>query len=594
MKSKLNRHKVIFKPSNKEIYTEDNETLLELARLLDLKIDSACGGMGSCGKCVVNIRGKGKVLACQYHPDSDLVVELPIRESLGKGKFAFSKFLQDIKQIEPFTKKIYLELEPPTLQDNEDDLSRLKRFLKEKQGIDAHISFKVLRKLPAVLRKSNWKVTVTVASGAKNEIIEVEPGKVEQNFGLAIDIGTTTVAVALVDLLTGKVIDSETDYNKQIPLGEDVLSRINYAQNGGLEELNKKVIETINPLILTILQRTGFDKREVSSAVVAGNTVMTHLFLKLDPEYIRIEPYIPIANHLPSISASDVGLQMDDYAKIHCVPGVSSYVGGDVVADIIASGMNKKQKLCLLIDLGTNGEIVLGNKDWMLSCSCSAGPAFEGIGIEKGMRAVDGAIESLTISDTKIKYKLIGGETAKGICGSGMIDLLAELLKEKIIDRAGEFNSENELVKVEAGTKKFVITKDVWVNDSDVKNIIRTKAAIFAGCRTLLASVDKTFEDVDEIFIAGGLGNYLDVEKAVQIGLLPDVSRKKFKFIGNGALAGAHAILLSKEKRDESINISKKMAYLELSTENKFMDEFTSALFIPHTNLDLFPSVRKD
>jgi uncharacterized 2Fe-2S/4Fe-4S cluster protein (DUF4445 family) len=450
-----------------------------------------------------------------------------------------------------------------------------------------------LKKLPAVLRKANWKVTVTVAFGSKNEITEIEPGKVEQNFGIAIDIGTTTVAAALVDLASGKVIDSETEYNRQIPLGEDVLSRITYAQNGGLAELNKKIIETINSLSGKLLSRNSFDKQEVSSAIIAGNTIMTHLFLELDPEYIRVEPYIPIANHLPSINASDLGLEMDDYAKIYCVPGVSSYVGGDVVADIIACSMHKKDNLCLLIDLGTNGELVLGNKDWMLSCSCSAGPAFEGIGIEKGMRAAEGAVENISISGKKINFKVIGGVEPKGICGSGMIDLLSEMLNENIIDRAGDFNSVDERVKIDAGIKKFYIAKEVWVTEADIKNLIRTKAAIFAGCRTLLGSVDKDFKDIDEIFIAGGLGSSLDVEKAVQIGLLPDIDRKKFKFIGNGALAGAHAVLLSKQKRNESVALGKKISYLELSTENKFMDEFTSALFIPHTNLDLFPSVKK-
>jgi uncharacterized 2Fe-2S/4Fe-4S cluster protein (DUF4445 family) len=585
-------YKVIFRPANKEIETDGTKTILELARSLDLEIKSLCGGMGQCRQCKVNIEGMGEVLACQTRPDKDLKVNISVQEKQSAGKFASFNYLQKISQIVPFTYKIYLELNPPSLDDNQDDLSRLKKHLLQK-NIDVHILLKVLRKLSDVLRKSDWKATVTVATGRRDEIIEIEPGKIESNFGLAIDVGTTTVAVALINLLSAEVIDVENGYNKQVSFGEDVLSRIAYAQNGGLHELNSKIIETLNELIKKLLARNNINIKELTSAVVSGNTVMLHLLLQVNPSYIRVEPYIPTANHFPALQASELGLAMDEYAKIYCVPGVSSYVGGDVVSDIIASDMHKKENLCLLIDLGTNGEIVLGNKDWMLSCSCSAGPAFEGVGIEKGMVAADGAIESVNIESQNLNFKTIGNGAPKGICGSGMIDLLAVLFRERIIDRAGELNPQESRVTAEAGEKKFFITDQIWIKENEIRNLIRSKAAVFSGCKTLLDSVEKNFSDVGEILVAGGLGNYLNIENAVAIGMLPDIDRSKFKFIGNSSLSGAHSILLSKEKRDESISVGKKVSYLELSANSKFMDEFTSALFIPHTNLDLFPSLKK-
>jgi uncharacterized 2Fe-2S/4Fe-4S cluster protein (DUF4445 family) len=586
-------YKIIFKPSDLEIESDGNKSLLQLAHELNLKINSACGGMGQCGKCLIKTDKKGEVLACQTFPSEDMIIELSdFNEANSKGKFAFVNFIPKPEEISAVSSKIYLEIAKPTLEDNSDDLSRLQRFLLKNGISNAHINLNVLRKLAKTLRDADWKITVAFSHYPRDEIIEIESGKVDQNYGLAIDIGTTTVAAALIDLKNGKVVDFENDYNGQISLGEDVLSRINYAKNGGLDELNKRIIETINELINRILERKHCNREDITSAVISGNTTMEHLFLKLNPEYIRIEPYIPVANHAPSIRAADLGINISSCAKVYCVPGASSYVGGDVISDIIASDMHKKEHLCLLIDLGTNGEIVLGNRDWMLSCSCSAGPAFEGIGIEKGMAAKQGAIEDISISGSNTNFKLVSGTEPLGICGSGLIDLMAELHREKVLDRAGDFPMQDSRINGDESGKKFHITENIWITESEIKNLIRTKAAVFAGCKTLLESVDKSFQDVNEIIVAGGLGNYLNIDNAIKIGLLPDVARDKFKFIGNGSLAGAHAMIISKTKRDEAIEVSKKMSYLELSTENKFMDEFTSALFIPHTNIDLFPSAK--
>ena len=650
---------VTFLPDNKTVKVKQGETILNAAVAADVFINSVCGGLGKCGKCRVQVEGKisrwdsellseedrdnNICLACVSKVEGDIEVYIPETSRALKHQILTRSTGIEVENLAPITRKFHLQLSAPSLEDNISDLERIKRALKD-QGIeDAQMDLQFLWSLASTLRENQWDVGVTVAEfDGKNEIVSIHPKDlVDKHFGLAIDIGTTTVVVSLVDLNTGETVASKSNYNKQIVCGEDVLARINYAEEeGGLFNLQRLIVETINYLIeeLTLddevcrrRPKEGTCKEDITSIVAAGNTTMTHLFLGLDPQNIRLEPYIPTACIFPIIKARDLVLETNPHAPIYCMPSRSSYVGGDITADILVSGLYKKDELALLVDVGTNGEAVIGNKDFLASCSCSAGPAFEGGEVQFGMRASVGAIEKLALTvlpgkadekDIKVYYKTIGKVLPKGICGSGLIDLLAELFINGIIDKSGSINDipsprirdgeeGKEFVVVfaeETGLGKDVIAhkrddgkiilkeskgKDIVITDSDIKNIIRTKGAVYASCSVLLKSMNYTFDHLDRIYIAGGFGNYIDMKKAIMLGLFPDIPLKKYDFIGNGSLGGARLALLSKDMRAEAEKIYRKMAYIELSVNNLFYNEFTSALFLPHTDLSLFPTVEK-
>jgi uncharacterized 2Fe-2S/4Fe-4S cluster protein (DUF4445 family) len=510
-----------------------------------------------------------------------------------------------------------LELSPPTLTDNIGDMERMRRALDQRSG-ELKGSLRSLKALSHVLRNSGWKVTaVSDESSIPRILMDVRSGNQSRsNFGIALDIGTTTVVLSLIDLADGHVVAQASDYNQQISCGEDVLSRIAYAEEGGLARLNELIVGTVNNLISEACgeseKRLGPGKKvsreEITSMSVAGNTTMIHLFLRLDPRNIRYEPYISTVNAPPIFKAKEVGIGIHPDAPVYCVPGRASYVGGDITADVITSEMNKRSELALLIDVGTNGEIVLGNKDWMVSCSCSAGPAFEGGEVASGMRAMTGAIERVRIlDDYEVKYTTVGGASPRGICGSGFIDLLAEMFLRGIVDKKGRIQKlQTPRVKKGEEGQEFVVAwaeetacekgnerSDLVVTDRDIANIIRTKGAAYAACRVLLKSVKLNFEDMQRVYVAGGFGNYIDTQRAIIIGLLPDIRFDRFFFLGNGALAGARLTLLSKDKRTEARKVYESMTYLELSTTQMFFDEFSSSLFLPHTDIDQFPTVKE-
>jgi len=409
---------------------------------------------------------------------------------------------------------------------------------------------------------------------------------IARGLGLAFDIGTTTVVGSLVDLDSKRVIRTYSDYNKQINTGADVLSRILYAKKG-LNELNRLILETLNSIISKLLDEN--EKERVSYVIVAGNTTMIYLLLKKNPEVIRTETF-PETKY-ETTCADNLGLKLNAKAKVFCVPGISGYVGGDIVSDIIASELYKDNKTTLLIDVGTNGEVVLGNKDWVMACSSSAGPAFEGGEVKCGVRAMAGAIERITITD-RIMFSTIEDCKAVGICGSGLIDLVAELFKNSIIDRAGNINIGKPFTLTSDRKKIFKITEDVYIEEDEIKNIIRSKAAIFSACSTLLEKANLKFSDLDRIIVAGGFGNYLNLKNAITIGLLPDLPHERFKFIGNGAIAGTIAMLLDENKFRECNRLVERITYIDLNTDENFMKEYVSAMFLPHTNIDLFPSVK--
>ena len=626
-----------FIPDEITVTVQGGTDLLTAAAKAGIAVHSTCGGEGTCGRCRVRVvkgnttnsiknygnlprelRNAGFVLACQTYVEDNLVIEIPAESRIDEHQVLLAKtssgLLGESKldltkdyMLNPICHKYRLELEPPTLNENTSDLERLQAQLQKKYKIsNITIDLNELRKLATNLRAGGWKVTVTIVNcGDQNEIIKVEPGFSKKPcYGLAVDLGTTTVAVSLVDTEKGCSIDRVGAYNKQARYGDDVIARIIYANEHGVKELQSSVIGTTNELISKILKRNEIATQDIAVMTTAGNTTMAHLFLGMDPKYIRLEPYTPTASKLPIVRAGQLGLNINYNVPVYSFPAVASYVGGDIVAGSLAVGISNTEDLTLLIDIGTNGEIVFGNREWLISCACSAGPAFEGGGISCGTRAMKGAIERLEIEpDTlQVNVSIIGGGKAIGICGSGLIDCISEMHKAGIIDRSGQFiklappvikqtDSDKELILVTRD--KSALAKDIVITENDVKNLIRSKGAVFAGVQSLLKTMQIELEMVEQVLIAGGFGNYLNVPEAIQIGLLPDLPLEKFEFVGNTSLKGAELALLSQEALEKAEDIRKMMTYLELSAGNLFMDEFMSALFLPHTDLSLFPSLAK-
>ena len=446
------------------------------------------------------------------------------------------------------------------------------------------------------------------------QLLALFPGDhTERNFGAAIDIGTTTVTVWLVDLESGEVVAQAGDYNGQIARGEDVISRIIYARKPGhLAEMQELVVGTINRLLQAVCKQVGASTAEILKLAIAGNTTMIHLLLAIPPESIRLSPFVPVVNHPPTMRAGELRLAAHPQAVVDCLPGVASYVGADISAGVLSTRMDESPELNLFIDVGTNGETVLGNADWMITCACSAGPAFEGAGVEHGMRATTGAIEDVWINNDTLEpaYRVIGreGEKPRGICGSGLLSLLAEMFVTGVVNKAGNLNiGASPRVREGAHGPEYVIVwgaetatgQDISITKVDIDNLMRAKAAIYAGFTVMAQSVGVDLADVSTMLIGGSFGQYINVEKAVQIGLLPDLPAPpgsaspwdRFKFLGNTAIRGAYMALLRRDVRAHLNDIARMMTYLELSADNTFFDAFMSAMFLPHTDMTQFPTV---
>jgi uncharacterized 2Fe-2S/4Fe-4S cluster protein (DUF4445 family) len=503
--------------------------------------------------------------------------------------------------------QIPLTLEPPTLDDSVSDLDRLLRGLK-KEGRDVermNVGIQVMRQLAAAVRQYNWNITASIIHRkCANEILEVRPGNGKPpSLGLAIDIGTTTIVVYLVDMADGTVLAATAGHNRQADCGDDVINRIVCAEKSGVKKLSRMALATINTLIGEALDSAGAEADTVRNVVVSGNTTMAHLLLQIEPRYIRRDPYIPTVSDFPILKAGEIGLKTNPRAAVFIMPGPASYVGGDIVSGVLYTGFHKEDPTTLFIDIGTNGEIVLGNKEWLMTAACSAGPAFEGGGIRWGMRAEEGAIEKVSIDEQTLEpvFSTVGDAPARGICGSGMIDLIAELMRTGIVDRSGQFSEETdsrrvyrvgeELAYVLAFAEEAAMDEDIVFTASDLKNLIYSKGAVYAGFTTLLGEAGMDFSMVDRVIITGGFGQYLNIDKAVAIGLLPDIERGKFSYRGNSSIAGAYMALLSSRYRQEAREICNAMTYVDFSSNPRYMDEFTSALFLPHTDLHAFPSV---
>jgi len=623
-------HRVVFGPDGKEIRVPEGTTLLKAARLAGVHLNASCNGKGACGKCKLVVasgraevqstplltdteKDKGYVLACMSKVSGDITVRIP-EEALqrklkvaGMGQDATARLKGLVLQPEPILKEIPLVLDPPTLEDAVSDLDRLKRGLKkENWDIDRlNVGLVVMQQLAATMREESWKVMVDVIQRkCSNEILAVYPGNGgASSLGLAIDVGTTSIVVYLVDMADSTILAAASGHNKQAACGDDVINRMVCAEKNGVKKLSRMALATINNLIDEALYSAGAMADQVKNVVVSGNTTMAHLLLEIEPHYIRREPYIPTVTEFPILKAGDIGLTANPVAAVFIMPGPASYVGGDIVSGLLYTGLHREDLLTLFIDVGTNGEIVLGNKDWMMTAACSAGPAFEGGGIRWGMRAEDGAIEKLTIDPATLEPEIatVGDQPPRGICGSGMIDLIAELLKTGIIDRGGKLHGDRQHPRIKTINDEpaYVLTfadqtpmnEDIVFTASDLKNLIYSKGAVYAGFMTLLNAAGLDIPMIERMMITGGFGQYLDIERAIQIGLLPDMDRDKFAYLGNSSIAGAYMALLSEDYRKEAQEICNNMTYIDFSSNPRYMDEFTSALFLPHTNLEMFPSI---
>lgn len=599
-------------------------------------MDTPCGGEGSCGRCVVRVDSRdiqtdslgilpkeavdeGYVLACKTVVlDSPLTVEVP--EPVGRtgGKFIEDEdadwlipdeLVSGRLQIEPLARKMFLRVPAPQLEDGLSDADRVTRSIQKEIGkrrVEYPLS--VIQSLADALRENDGRVTVTLMhTSDRDRVIDVKSGdRSTRSFGVAVDVGTTTIAVQLVSLTTAKVLATRIDYNAQISCGLDVISRIHYARSPiRREELRVRVLGTINNLIRKAAQAHGVTPDEISTAAIAGNTAMMHLLLGLNPEYIRLEPYTPTLHEASNFTAEEIGVHIHPESRIFLCPSVGSYVGGDITAGLLCTGfVEDTESIHLFMDIGTNGELVVGNRDFLITCACSAGPAFEGGGIEQGMRAAAGAIERVEIDpETGVaKYWTIGDAKPLGICGSGMISLLANLFRIGWIDQAGKLSRSRKSSAIQfdgrRGQYQVVSAEEsetgsaITISEVDIENIMRAKAAVYCAIGLLLNHAGVAVDKVSDIYIAGGFGRFLDLEDAITIGLLPDLPRDKFKYIGNSSLSGAHKVLISREYRERLFELSRRMTYIELNTNPSYMDQYTSALFLPHTDMTLFPSVQ--
>jgi uncharacterized 2Fe-2S/4Fe-4S cluster protein (DUF4445 family) len=635
--------KVMFYPHNKGVTAEDGDNLLRIAMEAGVHVNASCGGEGICGKCRVIIEEgtveggiteklsdddikKGYRQACLSKIRSDLAVRIPVESAidasvlnmpLSPRKTARIKEinLEELKEkglFVPPVEKRYLELPAPTAQDNLPDVSRLVGYLKAQH--DEHrlvVELPVIRKVPDIFRKDDFRVTATLArpvrEGSKTHIINIQPGDTTgRNYAIAIDIGTTTVYGQLIDLITGNVLSQQGEFNGQISYGEDVISRIVYAEKpGGLDKLHDVVVKTMNSVIKKIVTQADIDPDGISTITIAGNTTMTQLLLRVNPRYMRRSPYVPASTLYPPVKAVSLGIDLGDHVAALVYPQISSYVGGDIVAGVMGSGIYRSEELTLYMDIGTNAEIVIGNKDWLACAACSAGPAFEGGGVKFGMRATRGAIEDFSIDPVTFEPMniTIGNVRPKGICGSGLITMVATLFEAGVINNLGKFNRDLNTPRVREteGVYEYVlawagetqIDRDVVLTEPDIDNLIRAKGAIYSGCLTLLEEVGLTVQNLERIILAGGFGSFVDLEKSITIGLLPEIDLDKITFIGNGSLLGAKMSCLTNRIRRDVVEVTRKMTNFELSETASYMENYIAALFLPHTDMNNFPKVKE-
>jgi uncharacterized 2Fe-2S/4Fe-4S cluster protein (DUF4445 family) len=617
---------VTFEPTRRKINVKSGITLLEAARKAGVTIRSECGGNGTCGKCRVIVRDKSAVteitgeedehlshgeidlgyrLACRTRLKKSTKVMIPEESRILARKIQVSGLKVSL-QPKPYVKKLRLKLPKPTLLDARPDLERLVDLVKDAYGLsELEIAYETLKELPTILRQAEWDVTAVILGD--HEIISVEEGDTSDKiFGLAVDIGTSKIVGCLVDLATGKTLSTSFIENPQIAHGEDVVSRIAFSSKDAdrLQTLQRLLIEGTNSVLSYTCAQAGVHPQNVYEITVVGNTAIHHFFLGINPKYVAISPFTPAFKRSINVKARELGINMCPEGNVHSPPVIAGLVGADAVADLLASRIHESEELSLLLDIGTNTEIFIGNSEDILSCSCASGPAFEGRQIRHGMRAVTGAIEKVSItSDYKVEYKTIDNESPRGLCGSAMIDVLAELFKLGVINERARFNANIKtprLRKVNDSLEFALVWKeesgtglDITITQKDVNEIQLAKAAIFAGCSILMNKKNIKIEEIEALLIAGSFGSYINPENAKLIGLVPDVSTEKIRFVGNTALSGAKMLLISEDARKTADELSRKVRYIELASEPKFYNEFADATFIPYKDVNRFPSVKK-
>lgn len=645
--SEKKMHTVIFQPSGRRGQVEEGKSVLQASRELGVEIEAICGEKRTCGKCKVRIedgfferygvessrdhvsawkpveakffteerKEQGFRLACVSKVQGDLVVFVP--EEARAGGQVVRKAVTDRKiNVNPSVKAYYIEMPPPTLHDPLGDYERMCDALKEQHGLEAPIlDYKVLLAMPGILRQAQWKVTVCIwTGGPAPEIVKVYPGKIERAIGLAVDVGTTSVAAYLCDLTTGEVINYDSMMNPQVPYGEDVMSRITYAMShdDGTQKLQDAIIEGLNTIAARVTEAVGFSHEDVLELAIVFNTAMHHCFLGIYPEHLGLAPYAPALHHSINIKARDLGLHFAEGANVFVLPNEAGFVGADNVGVLIAEEPYNKDDKQLIIDIGTNGELIMGNREKLISSSCATGPALEGAHIKFGMRAAPGAIEKIYINpETKEpRYKVIGkdewsdemdAETigTKGICGSGIIDGVAELFKSGLIDKTGKFVKDVETPRrrkgedgdeyVLAWANETSIGRDVTMTIKDVRAVQLAKGAMYAGAKVMMQKLG--YETLDRVVLAGAFGSFIDREESLTIGMFPDVPVTKAYAVGNAAGDGARMALLDASKRLEADEWARKVEYVELSVEPTFEKEFMYAMHLPHMR-DKFPNLK--
>ena len=616
------------------------DNLLELARRANVAIDAPCSGNGSCGKCRVKlVEGEvismpsrhitpeeyeaGWRLSCCSKVSGDCTVFVPDIASAYQSRMKTAD-LSSPKEIAIFTdcqdnlkvsgirfennfRAVSVTMAEPTLDDTMPDNERLSWAIQEALGVETvKIPYGVMVKLAHILREHNFSVCVKgELQGDAFQCMEICGPEDTAIVGCAIDIGTTTVTMVLTDLETGKLLAKGSSGNGQIRYGADVINRIiESGRPGGKKKLQDAILkETLNPIIANLCKTSGINARSILRLSIGANTTMNHLLLGVDAEPVRMEPYIPSFFAWEGLLAGDLKIPANPLAPVLIAPNIGSYVGGDITAGTLASGIWDKDEMSLFIDLGTNGELVYGNRDFLMSCACSAGPAFEGGDISCGMRATDGAVEAVTIDKDTMEptFDIIGepGQRVVGLCGSGIIDMISELFRCGIINARGLFAREGKRILRDAhGMGRYVLAfpeesetgREVSLNEVDIDNFIRAKGAIFSAIDTLLQSVDMTPDCIDRVYVAGGIGSGINMHNAVNIGMFPDVDLEKFQYIGNSSLTGAYAMVVSDEANAKCAEVAANMTYLELSTYPGYMDSFVAACFLPHTDRSLFPN----
>jgi uncharacterized 2Fe-2S/4Fe-4S cluster protein (DUF4445 family) len=633
---------ITFLPHDRAITVSSGESLIRAALQAGVHINASCGGEGVCGKCRVIVEKgsvsegiseriseedieKGYRLACLVKVTEDVTIRVPVESSIDKSVMnlqATPRRTASIQHMDfehlkeeglfiPPVEKIFLTLSPPSSQNNMPDVTRLIEHLKlEENEHKLEITLPVIRKLPGIMRECDFQLTVTVIrpvrSDGKNLITNVQSGdKTCENYAVAMDIGTTTIYGQLINLSTGECLAEAGDFNGQISYGEDVITRIMFAEKpGGLEKLQQVVVGTINSVLEKIIRQSKVDPEDISTITFSGNTTMTQLFLQIDPRNIRRAPYVPAASLYPPFTAVTLGVNVNEHAIALIYPQVSSFVGGDIVAGVMGSGMYRKEELTLFLDIGTNAELVVGNKDWLACTACSAGPAFEGGGIEFGMRAAKGAIEDFSMDPVTFEPMIftIGDVRPKGICGSGLITMVAVMFELGLINNRGKFNRDLGTPRIRKNNHvwEYVIAwkdvtqldRDIALTEPDLDNLIRAKGAIYSGCMTLLEEVGLSMDMVEHIILAGGFGSYIDLEKAMVLGLLPEVDPERVTFIGNGSLMGARMSSLTNRIRQDVVSVTQKMTNFELSETPSYMDNYIAAMFLPHTEIEKFPRLK--